>query len=183
MRGCKVLDEKEVRRVLAACQSHRERVLVLVGLYFGPRISEALALDFGDFEGDFIKIERNKGSRDTILRIPDRVKEGVKKLTGEYRRTLGVKVDKKTPLFLTRSKKRMGDRHANRIVREIFERAGIKGQVGYHSFRKCFTTKIFEMTDYNLVQTAQYSGHKNLTCLQYYIETTAENNLTAELAW
>lgn len=182
MKGCKVLKQEEVKRLLQVAESEQEKMLVLVGLYFGTRISESMMLKFGDFDSEYAKIKRNKNSNDTLLFVPEEFKSALKCLVGEYRRK-GIQVNSDTPLFVKKNGKSFSVNWAHRKIQELFQRAEISGQVGAHSFRKCFVTRIYELCEKDIVQTALYSGHKNLTTLIYYIETTKETNLTAQLSW
>lgn len=185
MKGCKVLNNDEIKSLLNVAENQRERMLVMVGLYFGTRISETVSLTFGDFHNtDHLRIRRLKKSNTSTLRIPDDFRAELDKLRNEYE-SQGIKISKKTPLFLSRKGQNqpLTNRHASRLLQEMFQRAGIRGKVGAHSFRKTFTTKIFELTGKDIMQTANYTGHKSLNCLVYYIETTKETNLTTQLAW
>lgn len=183
MKGCKVLSKAEINKVLKAAESQRDRMIILTGLYFGTRIAETVALTFGDFKGKNVRIKHNKGSNEAILTIPAEYKKALKSLAAEYRRTLRIEATDDTPLFLSRRGKIISQRHANRIISDIADKAGIEGKVNAHSFRKCFTTKVFEMTGYNVFQTIKYTGHKTVNNLMYYVETTKENNLTTEFNW
>lgn len=61
MKGCRVLEIEEVKALLDGL-SRRDRLLMLTGLHFGTRISETLALTFGDVTGRFLSIKSAKGS-------------------------------------------------------------------------------------------------------------------------
>jgi integrase len=183
MKGCKVLNKTEIRKLLSVAQDQREKMLVLTGLYFGTRISETVSLTFGQFENtDHVRIKRNKNSRDTTLKIP----AVFRKELNVHKKALwrkGYNVEGNAPIFPSRKGGALRSDSACKILQKMFDRAGIKGKVGAHSFRKCFTTKIYELCGNDIVQTSAYTGHKNLTSLIGYIETTQETNLTDQLAW
>jgi len=46
-------------------------MLILVGLYFGTRISETVRHTYSDFNGAYIRNRYVKGSNDRFLLIPD----------------------------------------------------------------------------------------------------------------
>jgi integrase len=185
MKGCKVLNQEEIDSLLAAAKNQKERMLVLVGLYFGTRISESLSLTFGDFKNtDHVRIQRMKGSNESVLRIPRNLWSEIRALRKEYERQ-GYTVTSKTPLFKSRKgvDKPLNPTSAMNVLQDMFKRAGIRGKVGAHSFRKCFTTKIYELCGKDPVQTAVYTGHKSIDSLISYIETTHDTSLTTELSW
>ena len=187
MRGAKVLTQEELTTLLST-SDQRLKVLMLTGLYFGTRVSEALRLKFGDFEGDVVRIKSLKGSNDRLLVIPPEFHTEVEKLKQWYVEK-GCPVDDTTPLFLSQKKDKHGNckpistEHACYLIHRLRDKLKLDKRITAHSFRKCFTTRIFELTRYNLAQTAVYTGHKSLNSLQAYIETTQETTLTQELGW
>ena len=56
MKGARTLEKAEVHAILDAARNPRDRALALIGLFCGTRISEALALTFGAFQGETVKI-------------------------------------------------------------------------------------------------------------------------------
>ncbi len=98
---------------------------------------------------------------------------------------LGIEVNSNTPLFLSRkgNQKSITRQQVSQIIRGICKQHEIEGKVNIHSFRKCFVTKIYELTGYNIAETKKYSRHKNLANLDYYIATTEDTNLVNQLNW
>ncbi len=187
MKGARLITPDEIK-ILLQEENQRDRMLILVGLYFGTRISETCQLTFGDFRGRYIKIKSVKKSNDRVLQIPDEFRDELERLRGYYLMK-GCPVTDHTPLFLSQKKNSQGNckpiapEHASYIIKKLRERHGLDERISAHSFRKSFTTKIHALTNNNLVQTAVYTGHKNLNSLQCYIETCAETSLTKELNW
>jgi integrase len=183
MKGCKVLNDSEVKNILDALEI-RDRALVLTGLTFGTRISEALELTFGDIKGTHLAIKSAKGSNNQSFEIPAYYRESIESLKAYYENQ-GIVIDDKTYLFLSRKgeNKPILRQQASRIIKAVCEELGIEGKVNTHSFRKSFVTRIYELTGFNIAETKTYSRHKNLANLDYYISTTGQTNLVHELTW
>ena len=187
MQGARLITQDEIRTMLQE-ENQRDRMLVLIGLYFGTRISESVALTFGDFKGRYVRIKSVKKSNDRILQIPDEFRQELERLRGYYL-LKGCPVQDQTPLFLSQKKddsgqcKPIAKEHASYIIKQMREQYGLDERISAHSFRKSFTTKIHKLTQNNLVQTAVYTGHKSIDSLRHYIETTQETDLTRKLNW
>jgi len=186
MKGAKVLSSGEIEELLKA-ESQRDRMLVLVGLYFGTRISETVQLTFGDFRGQTVRIKSVKRSNNRVLIIPAEFRAELKKLRMFYI-ARGYSIDNDTPLFISQKKnddkfKPITREHACLIIKRLRDSYGLDHRVSAHSFRKNFTTKIFQLCNNNLLQTAIYTGHKSIDSLQAYIDSGDETNLTLQLNW
>lgn len=182
MIGCKVLSKYEIKRIIENMELAKNKLLVLVSINFGTRISETLSLNFGDLSGEYVTIKSSKGSNTQSFPITKTLKEAVEANRQEYISN-GWTVNPDTALFLNRSGVRMTRQAASKIIRAAAKKANIDGKVNSHSFRKSFITRIYEMTNFNIVETKQYSRHKNLSNLDYYIQTTNNTNLVKELDW
>lgn len=183
MKGCKVLNDSEVKNILASLEL-RDRVLVLTGLYFGYRISESLSITFGDLKGTHIAIKSVKKSNNQAFEIPVDYREAIEELRVHYE-SQGLTIDDKTYLFLSRKgeNKPITRQQASQVIKAVCEELGIEGKVNTHSFRKCFVTRIYELTGYNIAETKTYSRHKSLSNLDYYISTTDKTDLVHNLQW
>jgi integrase len=158
-------------------------MLVLTGLYFGTRISETVSLTFGQFENtDHVRIKRNKNSRDTTLKIPAVFRKELNVHKKALRRK-GYNVEGNAPIFPSRKGGALRSDSACKILQKMFDRAGIKGKVGAHSFRKSYLMAIGEKVNFNPFELIKYSGHVSMNSMLAYIQTTQENNLTDELNW
>ena len=183
MKGCRVLEANEVRELLVTL-SQRDRLLVLTGLHFGTRISETLALTFGDVTGRFLSIHSAKGSDNVTFEIPPRYQAEVAALRGFYAQA-GRTVTDTTPLFLSRkgSNKAITRQQASEVITAACQRLGLDGKVNSHSARKTFVTRIYQMTGKDIAETKKYSRHKSLANLDYYIGTTQDLSLVGQLDW
>ena len=183
MKGCRVLERHEVQALLAAL-AVRDRVLLLTGLTFGTRISETLALTFGDVTGRFLSINSAKGSDNVTFEIPARYQAEVAALRGFYAQS-GRTVTDTTPLFLSRKgiHQALSRQQASEILTTACARLGIEGKVNTHSARKTFVTRIYHLTGKDIAETKKYSRHQSLANLDYYISTTQDLSLVSQLDW
>ena len=187
MQGARLITQDEIKTMLQE-ENQRDRMLVLVGLYFGTRISETVALTFGDFRGRYVRIRSVKKSNDRVLQIPDEFRQELERLRGYYL-VKGCPVQDQTPLFLSQKRDELGQckpvakEHASYIIKRMRDKYGLDERISAHSFRKSFTTAVYKLTKNDLLATAVYTGHKSIDSLKHYIETTTETNLTRELNW
>lgn len=183
MKGCRILEEDEIRTILREL-GVRDRTLFLTCLTFGTRISEALALTFGDVEGKNLYLRSSKGSETQCFPIPFSYKIAVEELENFYK-AKGIKVQSETPLFLSQKgrNKSVTRQLASTVVLGVVRKLGIDGKINSHSFRKSFVSKIYEMTNFNIAETKKYSRHKSLVNLEYYLKTTENTDLVNELNW
>lgn len=184
MKGTRVLTKTEVSLLLST-PNIRNRTMILTGLTFGTRISESLALTFGDVSGQHLRIQSSKKSNNEVFPIPEGYKDAVSELHWHYT-DRGIKVTDVTPLFLSRKgygQKSITRQQASQIIRKLCKEFGIEGKVNTHSLRKTFVTEIFERTGFNIFETKKYSRHKSLGNIEYYIGTTQERDLVNDLIW
>lgn len=183
MKGCRVMTDDEVRMVLNELQV-RDRTLFLTCLTFGTRISEALALTFGDVEGSNLYLVSQKGSENISFPIPFAYKQVIEELK-EWYTEKGLKIRSKSPLFISQKgkDKKITRQLASSLVKKTVKTLGLEGKINTHSFRKSFVTKIYEMTGFNIAETKIYSRHKSLVNLEYYIKTTESTGLVEQLNW
>jgi integrase len=183
MQGCRVITPEEVRAILSDLNP-RDRLIVLTGLHFGTRISETLALTFGDVSGKYLSIKSAKGSDNATFGISDTYASEVSAVRESYR-AVGKVVTDSTPLFLSRKghNKAITRQQASDVITAACERLGIEGKVNTHSARKTFVTKIYALTGKDIAETKKYSRHKSLANLDYYIGTTNDLSLVNALDW
>ncbi len=183
MKGCRAIEKSEVREILNSLNA-RDKALVLTGLTFGTRISEALSLTFGDVKDNLLYIHSQKDSENAGFPIPVNYHQAVQELEAYYEKQ-GLEVTEKTYLFLSRKGENQAITRiqASRIITSACEKLGVTGKVNTHSLRKTFVTEIYSLTGKDVVATMTYSRHKNLSNLVYYIKTTEKTDLVNALAW
>ena len=181
MKGTRPLDNDEIRRVSAAFTGMyevRNRVLFMLGVSTGGRISELLSLRVGDvfqnrsavsdllFAKSIVKggeasrsIPVNADGRRAITEIVDWHRE-------KYRR-----INATRPLFPSRHNSGTVPMHrqtAHAILKNAFMEAGLNGKLATHSLRKSFAQRLYDKTsDIYLVQ--ELLGHRNISTTQKYL--------------
>ena len=183
MKGCRVLEAHEVQALLRDL-SPRDRLLLLTGLTFGTRISETLALTFGAVAGRYLHIVSAKGSENASFQIPASYHAQIATLRTVYQ-DAGRTVTEATPLFLSRKgvDQPITRQQASQVIAAACVRLGIEGKVNNHSARKTFVTRIYHLSGKDIAETKKYSRHKSLANLDYYIGTTQDLSLVAQLDW
>ena len=184
MKGCRVLNDNEITLLLNDLKI-RDKALFLTSLTFGTRISEALALTFKDVSGKFLYLRSSKGSDNQSFPIPTAYRQVINELRNYYENK-GVSVTDQTPLFLSqksRGIKSMTQQLASYVIKKVARANKLDGKINTHSFRKSFVTKIYELTGKDIAETKQYSRHKSLVNLEYYLRTTESTDLVNQLSW
>jgi integrase len=184
MQGARALDQSEINAMLKIANP-RDVVLVLTGINYGTRISEALKLTFADVEGEVLHLRSAKGSNNQGFPIPAGYKAAIKRLKAYYR-DKGIDVHQHTRIFLethTPPFHVMSRQAAGDAIRRLSKKIGAEGKVSSHSFRKSFVTRIYEKTGFNIAETQKYSRHKSLSNLECYIRTCDEMTLVSDDLW
>lgn len=185
MQGSRALTDDEIKSMLESTDP-RYKTLVMTGIMFGTRISEALELRFSDFESRTLRIKSKKGSNNQEFPIPGTYREALNELKRFYEKH-DVVVERDSFVFVgihpNSGGKVLTRQAANESLRVLSRKLGLDGKVSFHSFRKSFVTKIYEKTNYNIAETKKYSRHKSLANLEYYIRTTDSMDLVDDDLW
>ncbi len=183
MKGCRILADEEIKLVLNEL-GVRDRVLFLTCLTYGTRISEALALTFGDVAGSTLYIKSQKGSENQGFPVTEEYRRSINDLKNWYTEK-GVKITDTLPLFLSQKgrKKPVTRQLASTVIKNVCRKLNLEGRINTHSFRKSFVSKIYEMTGFDIAETKAYSRHKSLVNLDYYLRTTEKVDLVERLNW
>lgn len=152
--------EADVRRLLDACLTERDRAAILVLLDTGLRASEFIALDGSDVDLALgtVKVRQGKGGKDRTVYLGHRSREAL----GRYlQRADG-------PLWRN---PRNGRRLTDSGLRQLLERIGRRAAVAEchpHTFRRTFALWSLRagMSIYHL---QRLMGHEDLTMLQRYL--------------
>jgi integrase len=120
MKGARTITREEIRIILANA-GIVEKGLLLIGTFLGTRISETLALTFGDFSGQTIRIEAKKGGNANELPIAPEVKAYINELKKHYTEEKGMTVSDDDPLFISRKgeKKSIGRVQASKKLKSL----------------------------------------------------------------
>jgi integrase len=152
------LKPAQVRKVIYACTSPRDRCLVATLATTGMRRAEVAALDVRDFDPATrrLTIRAGKGNKQRTVPITEELASDLRLLIGK--RATG-------PLFLSNRGAALTPRQVNRIVAHAGELAGVKhpnpasdGHVTCHLFRHTFA-RHWKQRGGDIESLAQILGH------------------------
>ena len=182
MKQAQVLNDKDVRRVLAAMAKRpyaaRDRAMFQLSYLAGMRVGEIAALRVCDaFEADgnvkpqirLDKAQTKGGEARTVL-----LNAAAQGELSQYARMLQRKSDE--PLFVSRYGKQMSPNSLVQVFRRIYRDAGLS-DASSHSGRRSFLTGLAHK-GVNVRVLAALAGHKNISTTQRYIEV-GEHQLRA----
>ncbi len=163
----------ELRRVIKACQSLRDRALVLFLADSGIRRAEALALNWGDvdFSTGAVIVRRGKGGKARVAAIGATTRRALL----AYRRSLSC-TQSASPMFQTR----FGNRMCGPGMRSIFPR--LVARVGFlvspHILRRTFARHSLR-NGMDLITLQRLMGHSDVSMTARYVKMLTED-LVAE---
>lgn len=173
MNGCRALSDQDIARILSNLPQLRDKVLFLMGLKTGYRISEMLSLrvsdiyQFGEI-ADRVSVQRRhmkqKTRGRTVLLHPE-LKAMLLKLIQEEG------LLETSYLFRSRKGKNspMGRIQAWRILKQAMIRSKVSGKVATHSMRKTFAQKVYLKLGRDLIRTQAALGHQNINSTVSYL--------------
>ena len=173
MAGCRALTEQEIYMVYDALKNKRDRLLFVLGVRTGFRISEILALRVKDVYRDGRALDRvkvlkrflkeKKGSRELPIHSHAQV------LIEAYARDLTT-----DHLFPSRMGGTISRFTAHKILKDAFAKAGLKGNLATHSMRKSFAKKVYRSLGYDLVSLRDALGHSHVGTTMDYIQANED---------
>jgi site-specific recombinase XerD len=160
--------DEDVRRLLRACDTARERALLLVLMDTGIRATELCNLDVADVDLDTqaVTVRLGKGRKDRTTYLGARAARAVSRYLAER-----TDATPSTPLFVSESNRNVDGRLTRsglrRILDTIGKRAGV-ADVHPHRFRRTFATWSLRggMSVYAL---ARLMGHSDIATLRRYL--------------
>jgi site-specific recombinase XerD len=178
-----VLTESEVRALLVAPGADtlglRDRAILETLYSTGLRRAELCALDLYDLDqgGELVRVRGGKGGRDRIVPIGSCALEAVRRYLHESRPEL-VPTPREPALFLAAvTRRRLGVKTLNLIVRKRAEEAGLAKRVTPHVLRHTCATHLLQGgADIRHVQLIL--GHASVATTQIYTRVAAEDLVT-----
>jgi len=158
-----ILSPAEVRRLLEASTTRKQRVLLATTYAAGLRVSEVVRLRLQDIDAArmSLRVEQGKGGKDRYTLLSPRLLEELRAYWREYRPPQW--------LFAARGAQRPLDvSTAQKFYYAAKGRAGITKQGGIHALRHAFATHLLEAgTDLHTIQ--RLLGHGDLrTTMRYF---------------
>ncbi len=171
--------EADVRALLSACDTDRDRAMVLCLLDTGARLSEFIALRVGDVDTTtgVLVIRRGKGNKDRAAFLGTQARKAL-------RRYLSARAELRAndPLWLTeRGDTGLTTHGLQRLLQRLRERTGIE-HCHAHMFRRTFALWSLR-NGCDLVTLQRLMGHSDLKVLQRYLAQDSEDLQKAHRAY
>ena len=167
-----VLSEEELKKVVAACCTAREKALILLMVDTGLRRAEVCALNWGDVDiaSGLARVVRGKGGKARSVVVGATTRRALL----AYRRQRNPEADH--PLFQTRQGGRLTGNGLRSLLLRLGERAGV--QVSPHALRRTFATMSLR-AGMNLLHLQGLLGHSTIEMTRRYVQMLDDDLLEA----
>lgn len=166
------LSAKDIQLLLEACQTIRDKIVLLLMVDTGLRRAEVCALNWGDVDvsNGLVRVVRGKGgkARSVVAGIATR------RALLAYRTQLNPKPDQ--PLFQTKDGGRFTNNGLRSLLLRIGDRAGVK--VTPHALRRTFATMSLR-AGMNLLHLQGLLGHTTIEMTRRYVQMVDDDLLEA----
>ena len=179
MRGANPLTRQQVKEVLKATDSIREKALLTLGFATGYRISELLSLKISDVCTNGVihshvnvKASNSKTKVGRTVLLNSDAKKALTVLIN-WLQSKGLN-DKTTPLFVSRKHingyAAITRQQAGRLLKDLFALIGAVGSsYSTHTMRKTFAKAIYDATGGKIEMVQIALGHKAITSTVSYL--------------
>lgn len=165
-----VMNDEEIRKVLDAAASLRDRALLEAAYSTGMRVGEVTRLRITDLDSRrmLIRVDQGKGRKDRYVMLSASLLETLRAYWRESK--------PKLYLFPGRDNKRpLGISVAQKAFQRARDRAGISKPVSFHTLRHSFATHLLE-DGANVRKIQGLLGHRSLQTTERYTHV-AEDDL------
>ena len=176
MKQAKVLDEKELKRVIDYIDatdrhSERNRTMLLLTHYCGMRINEVVNLKVSDVVNEdgsivdviYLTATQTKGNDSRRVFLNKKAKALLKRFINAK-----ISVIHSPYLFNTQKSKQFSPNTAVRLLKRLYEQVGIRNATS-HSGRRSYITKLAN-SGVNVRVIAELASHKSIQTTQRYID-------------
>jgi site-specific recombinase XerD len=183
MKGSRPLTRAQVKALLKATDSIREKALLTLGFATGYRISELLSLRVADVATNgvihshvTVKASNTKTKQGRTVLLNSDAKKALLALVN-WLKAKGL--DANAPLFVSRKHingyAAISRQQAHKLLKDLFAAIGEFGNVSTHTLRKTFAKAIYEATGgkIELVQIAL--GHAAITSTVSYLSFNTQS--------
>ena len=166
------LTADDVDRLMSACgrgeTGHRNRCLLLLVHRTGLRISEALALEPSDLDGNQVHVRNGKGGKSRYVTI-----KGYSTFLPLLEKWLAVRQSRqlKGPLFCTLKGNQVDTGYVRALVSRLRRKAGIEKRVHCHGLRHGHAQELLQ-AGADLGTIANQLGHSHLTTTDRYVRSS-----------
>lgn len=172
----KMLNRKEVQKVLEAKENKKHKLMLKLCYGMGLRVSEVAGLKISDIDSVsmLVRIEQAKGKKDRAVGLPQTILEELRAYYKEYR--------PKVYLFEEQSGGQYSVRSVQSVFKSAMRKAGINKRIGIHGLRHSYATHLLETgTDIRIIQ--ELLGHENLKTTEIYthVSTPAKAKVKSPL--
>jgi integrase/recombinase XerD len=188
-----ILSDDEIERLLAACDSRRDRLIIMLLADTGMRVSELTTLRFNCIvygtkrSPGYLKV-LPKGARGGDGGVKERVIPVKPKLLRElaaYISDTGGRGPSQDRVFISKRRDvvakdyiQLESNGLRQMLRNVADRAGIERPVYPHMFRHTFITKLMAQ-DMNPLIAMRIVGHTSMETLRGYAHLTQEDDAAA----
>lgn len=166
------LQSDEPERLLRATTRERDRLVCMVMLYLGLRVSELckLRVEHIDFRRALVMVREGKGAKDRALPLP-------KRLAGPLRGHVGARND--GPVFPSRRGGHIKPRAVQLLIKRLavaakLRRANDPRAVSPHKFRHAFASRMLERGA-TLAEVKDALGHSSIATTSIYLHSDPEH--------
>jgi len=161
-----ILSRDEIQIILANIKNHKHRLMIAIAYGAGLRVSEVLSLKVQDINltESIIHLKQAKGNKDRITILPTKLLPDLQKFINSKQRHDFV--------FESERGGKLNIRTAQKVFKNILQKANIQKNATFHSLRHSFATHLLENgTDIRYVQSLL--GHANIRTTQRYTQITS----------
>jgi len=162
-----VLNVDEITNSIKLVKNIKHKAIIMITYAGGLRLSEVINLKIKDIDSKRMQIfvRQAKGRKDRYTLLSKKVVPVLREYFKEYK--------PKEWLFEGVKGQRYSESSVYTIVKEAFERAGIKKKASTHTLRHCFGTHLLENgTDIRYIQMLM--GHSNIKTTEIYTHMTTK---------
>jgi len=162
-----VLNETEIINTIKQVKNIKHKAIILLTYSSGLRLSEVLNLKIKDIDSKRMQVfvRQAKGRKDRYTLLSKKVLPVLRQYFEEYK--------PKEWLFEGVKGKQYSESSVQTIVKEAYQRAGIKKKASTHTLRHCFGTHLLENgTDLRYIQVLM--GHASSKTTEIYTHITTK---------
>ena len=170
----RIISEVDVKLLIRAARSQRDRVLIETLYAGGLRISELVALTWADVierevhGADVLQLSvMGKGGRTRQVLLPQVVSRSLRALRGD--------AGANDPIFASRTGARLTERAVNYMMKRTAERAGIEAPVSPHWLRHAHGSHALDRGA-TLPQVQSTLGHANVATTSAYLHARPDTS-------
>lgn len=158
----KFFSNEDKEKLLKACKTTREKILISLGLHLGLRRNELLELKFNSIEANFLRVYR-KGAKEQRLPLSESLSELLKGLQME------IDANPSDSILQGPNGKKLTAGGLAFLFKQIASRAGVDGSL--HAMRHTFATCLMSRGA-DLLALKELMGHSSLKTTERYLHVT-----------